>query len=368
MSSSSDIPSTSKWTCDICQKLLTTKSHRDLHRMTVHPLVEPFYKCAVDGCNASFAFPMELYTHKKSMHCGNYKCCEIEFAYERDWILHQFRYHYSYEIREKHAAEQLDGENYLVKIYLLVHVNGQYFKIGYTKNTISHKRAILNTSRGENMLLLKCWCLPEIFEQKHIVKALETHLHSVMLEHGFKQLPSKQEYFYFNNRDLEEKLIEDMMSTTIEEHRQQESATCTLPTTNEPRVEPPAKGVKRTKNENPTQKQINKRNAERKRRAKHKAPRIYCAFNGDDIVKLGHTTTVTRNWQTRYGKFSRVGTFIVGAEYDNVITRKELMHRISNVVRTHFELIDDSGEYFRCVESQHARLLGMIETVIKTSL
>lgn len=361
--------------CDICDKDLASKGHRDRHHITMHPTAPSLYKCTENGCNERFEHSMELKNHVKSVHCMDYKCCGKDFKYHWQWNAHKLKCHTSYEKRATHAAPpQPDGENYLPKIYLFFDENGAYFKVGQTKNMISHRVSQLNSVNGESLVREKSWNLSKKYEEKNVRKSLETKVHCEMLDSVFKQLPLKQEYFYFNNRELEEKLIQDKISAIIKQDEQEEILTA-LHSVVINHIERPPKKRKFAVVQNPTKIHLQHRKSHRKCRENTKGPRMYCGFNDVNIVIIGHANqSPTERLQTHngtrshYGKFNLLKEFSLGGVYTNATKRTHLKNQIINQMRMRFELVDGSEDHFECSMDDHKKVIEIIEKIIKQNV
>lgn len=354
--------------CDICHKPFTTTRVRDRHRATMH-IVPPLYECIEDGCNARFAFPKELQTHITIEHHMNLTCCGTTFKDTWAWNVHQFQCHKSYSERLAHAKTQPVGENYLMKLYLLIHESGSYCKIGRTKNPISLRLANLVTHNNEKMELCKCWDLSEKFEEVVVVHALEKESHYHMLELGFQQKEFTEEYFCFRNRELEERLIQYFLETLVEQHEAKENVVLLSPVIMEQVERPPKR--KYTRIENPTEQQRKLRQASRQWQQDRKGQWLYFAGAENNIVKIGHTshnpTSRLSNHNSQwshYGKFNLICEFPLGEEYKCTTKRSVFEKKAIYALRQRFSLVGVSQEHFKCSESERAEFIAIINKVI----
>lgn len=358
--------------CDMCGKSFFNKRARNRHRVNVHPFAEPVYKCIEADCNACFTFPRELTIHVKSAHCNGYVCCKNDFKKITDWKSHRLRCHASYDDKLTHSilkSNGENGENFLKKIYFVIHVSGEYFKIGKTKKPISRKLAELKADRDEEMVICKSWNLSKKFEHEAQVTTLEKELHAHMLQFGFVQKGERREYFYFRNKELEEKWIQDFIQTTIEQHEAKDALIMLAPVVVEC-VKRPAKR-KYKKITEPTERQLKERERFKKYRQTNKGKWLYCATNGNGIVKVGHTSQrpVERlgdfsRRASNYGRFTLIKAFTLGDGFEIQTYREYLEKQVIEQMHTHFRLIAGTEEHFECSIADHGTVIEIIENVI----
>ena len=90
-----------RFTCELCGKLLTTKSKLDSHVKAVHEGVKPF-SCSY--CNKRFGTNGNLKNHEVSMHTGEFphRCslCDKGFTRKQALVSH-IQYQHSIESRPK---------------------------------------------------------------------------------------------------------------------------------------------------------------------------------------------------------------------------------------------------------------------------
>lgn len=353
--------------CDICPKDFSSTNKRDTHRVNVHSHVEPFYSCTEDLCNKRFNYMHQLQNHVKSEHFMDYKCCGIDFVIKPNWVRHRQSRHATYDDKVKYGLlQKTAGENYLPKIYFVIDEHDSFCKVGWTKKPISQKLAALRTKFGENMRPCKSWDLSEKFEEEILVESLETAVHEYM-QLQFKQ--RKLEYFYLPNAELDEKFIKDMIESIIQQHEEKSTPLIRSPVDKE-HVPHASKKRKSEINLHPTEEQLKKRERNRKAYHDRKGQWLYCAHNGDNIVKIGETSNPPKkrlqtfyNKDSYYGKFYLIEVFPLGPEYKSSIKRRVLEKRVIQEMGQVFDPVAGTKEHFVC--SDHVRVVSIIKNIIE---
>lgn len=348
-----------KPTCDQCGKSLSKISHRDRHRHTTHPNAPALYKCPVIGCDCGFAFPHELKMHDQVVHCNDFKCgvCGHECTRKWHWIAHYMAIHATYDEKVAHSLPpQPPGENYLFKIYLLINISEHYYKIGWTNNTITAKLTNIKSQFCRPMVYIKSWNLSEKFTE-HLAEMLENEIHDHMRELGFKNLDGTREYFYFRNREVEEKLIQYFIETIVEQHEQKNFVAHVPPVEREKQ--------KRDNMENPIE-------SSREKSKKLRGNYIYFFSNKKDVGKIGQTAQTptyrlsVQNCVSQYGKFDLLAQWLLGDEYNAETKRKSVEDRIIYEMGQRFPRIKGKREYFNILPSENAEAIAIIDKIINS--
>lgn len=356
--------------CDVCGKPFSQKCHYDRHRATLHPHAPPLYTCTENGCNVGFAFPSDLTAHVKSVHYNDCKCCDYNFKNISNWNRHRLACHDSFDDKLTHSKVQTEeGENYLPKIYLVIHVSGAYFKIGNTKQPMSQRLAYLKSQNGEEMFVSKSWNVSEKFMQQIVIERLEKELHVHMLELGFLQKKNRLEYFYFRNKELEEKLIQDFIQSIVEKHEEKEALF--LDTVVVEHVQRKTEKRKYEKATSPTEAQLKKRKYNKEYHQNNKGKWLYCATNGTGIVKVGHTSMapvqrlqIFNSKKSNHGIFTLMQAFPLGDGYEVENMRLHLEGLVIEKMGINFRRIAGTREHFACSNEDHEKVIKIIENVI----
>jgi hypothetical protein len=306
------------------------------------------------------------------VHCDDYKCdkCGLDLKKKQAWDRHQLRWHRTYDEKLAHSLSQPEGENYLPKIYLLIHTCDVYCKIGWTKGLMSAKLSKLKLQRGETMIYYKCWILSDKFHGKtnqFRVEMLEKEIHVRIPTLGFPQLQGKEEYFWLD-KEIENILI--AIEAIVDQHEHKEMVAYIPATT---AIDPVKRGEKRKIDiTQPLEKRLKHREYSKEWREKKKGNYIYFISNEIDVAKLGETSMGislridAHNRYSDYGKFHIVHQWLLGHEYQDKNKRMHLEFQINDALRARFATVGEKQEHFNILPSQNDEAIGIINKIISS--